>query len=115
MAISIYMLSLYVESLLLICYAVVLLMVNAAHALVVHAVYCYTRSMHTLGHMYLGKGQPSALRLALGCIEVASASFRCVSLTLRTVCNAVAGHVLLSVLVDMVLATARNITRTLYS
>ena len=67
-------------------------------------VYCYTRSMQCIGHMYIGNGLPHILRCVLGCIEVVSTLFRSVSLSLRIVCNTVAGHVLLGVLIDMILS-----------
>jgi F0F1-type ATP synthase membrane subunit a len=57
--------------------------------------------MHSLGHMYLGEGLHDILRALLGIIEYASTSFRALSLTLRVVCNSIAGHLLLSVLVEM--------------
>ncbi len=65
--------------------------------------------MQPAGHLYLGSGLHPALRTALGIIETVSSSFRCASLTLRTVCNAVAGHVLLAVLTDMTV-TASTLT-----
>ena len=61
----------------------------------------YTRGYYGLGHVYIGHGQPVALRVALGIIETLSGCFRSVSLSLRVVCNATAGHVLLAVLVEM--------------
>ena len=64
-------------------------------------VHQYHRCVHTLGHVFIGQGQPSGLRILLGCIETMSTSFRAVSLSLRVVCNATAGHVLLAVLVEM--------------
>ena len=60
--------------------------------------------MHTVGHVYIGQGQHVVLRGLLGCIETLSLSFRSVSLSLRVVCNATAGHVLLAVLVEMTVA-----------
>ena len=60
--------------------------------------------MYSAGHLYLGTGLHAALRIALSLIEMVSSSFRCASLTLRTVCNAVAGHVLLAVLMEMTLS-----------
>ena len=62
----------------------------------------YTRTMHGVGHLLIGMGQPVLLRLCLGCVEVLSTLFRSVSLSLRVVCNATAGHVLLAVLLEMV-------------
>ena len=61
----------------------------------------HMRSMYGVGHVYIGQGQHSLLRMTLGLVEILSGSFRSVSLSLRLVCNAVAGHVLLAVLVDM--------------
>ena len=61
--------------------------------------------MYSIGHVYIGTGQHPLLRLSLGIIEVASTLFRGVSLSLRVVCNATAGHVLLAVLVDMTTST----------
>ena len=63
--------------------------------------------MYGVGHVYIGEGQHSLLRVLLGCIEYLSISFRAVSLSLRVVCNATAGHVLLAVLIEMTLATLR--------
>ena len=61
----------------------------------------YHRGAHILGHMYIGGGQHPGLRASLGAIEITSTLFRAISLSLRVVCNGTAGHVLLSVLVDM--------------
>ena len=65
----------------------------------------YARRGQGLSHYYLGEGLLAVLRCCLGTIEAASGLFRSVSLSLRTACNAVAGHVLLAVLIDMTLAT----------
>ena len=67
-------------------------------------VHQYTRALYTLGHVYIGAGQHAVLRIALGLIETMSMSFRAVSLSLRIVCNATAGHVLLAVLIEMTVA-----------
>jgi F0F1-type ATP synthase membrane subunit a len=67
-----------------------------------HALAClYTRSLYGVAHVYIGYGQHVLLRIALGVIETLSGCFRSVSLSLRVVCNAAAGHVLLAVLVEM--------------
>ena len=60
--------------------------------------------MYAMGHVYIGEGQHAVLRGLLGCIETLSLTFRAVSLSLRVVCNATAGHVLLAVLVEMTVA-----------
>ncbi len=91
---------------LLVCYAVPVVLANTLHALAVQWSALYDRCLQPAGHLYLGRGLHPALRMALGIIETASSSFRCVSLTLRTVCNAVAGHVLLAVLIDMTIVSA---------
>jgi F0F1-type ATP synthase membrane subunit a len=93
--------------LLVVSYLLVILLVNAAHAFVALCMASYTRSASALAHMYLGYGLPAILRIVLGCIEMASTSFRSVSLTLRAACNAIAGHVLVGVLLEMtIVATA---------
>ena len=83
------------------CYLVVLLMANHSTSSCVLAWMVHLRCAAPLGHLYLGLGMHSALRTALGCIEAMSCAFRSMSLGLRTACNAIAGHVLLAVLVDM--------------
>ena len=87
--------------LLIVCYAIAVLSINAAVVLLNTCASVYTRACYALGHLYIGHGQHSLLRIALGVIETLSGSFRSVSLSLRIVCNAVAGHVLLAVLVEM--------------
>nr|QHQ98653.1 ATP synthase F0 subunit a [Diplonema japonicum] len=86
---------------LVVSYLLVILLINAAHAFVALCMASYTRSASALAHMYLGYGLPAILRIVLGCIEMASTSFRSVSLTLRAACNAIAGHVLVGVLLEM--------------
>ena len=57
-----------------------------------------TRSGYLLSHLYIGAGLTTPLRLVLAMIETLSTAFRTVSLSLRVLCNAVAGHTLLLVL-----------------
>ena len=57
--------------------------------------------MHSAGHMYIGSGLPSILRTVLAAIEGLSTAFRVVSLSLRVLCNSIAGHCLLLVLQDL--------------
>ena len=83
------------------CYSVAVLCISTAMVLMFTLMNIHTRSWYGLGHVYIGHGQHSVLRILLGIIEIMSGSFRSVSLSLRIVCNAVAGHVLLAVLVDM--------------
>ena len=90
---------------LVITYLTVVLATNIGIVLLHVVVSTYHRSMYSIGHVYIGTGQHPLLRLALGIIEVASTLFRAVSLSLRVVCNATAGHVLLAVLVDMTTST----------
>jgi F0F1-type ATP synthase membrane subunit a len=85
-------------------YLVVLLLLNHCTSTVVLMSMVVLRYAGPVGHLYLGTGMLPALRVALGCIEGLSSAFRSVSLSLRTSCNAIAGHVLLAVLVDMTLA-----------
>ena len=89
------------------CYLVVLLMTNHSTSSCVLAWMVHLRCAAPLGHLYLGLGMHSALRTALGCIEAMSCAFRSMSLGLRTACNAIAGHVLLAVLVDMTCSARR--------
>ena len=71
-------------------------------AVLLHSIlHQYHRGLYCIGHMYIGAGQHVVLRIALGCIETASSMFRAMSLSLRVVCNATAGHVLLAVLIEM--------------
>ena len=56
------------------------------------------RGGYTLAHLYLGVGLVAPLRAALCSIEYLSGLFRAVSLSLRILCNSVAGHSLLLVL-----------------
>ena len=98
------------------CYLVVLLLVNHSTSSCVLAWMIQQRSAYPLGHLYLGLGMHSALRTALGCIEAMSCAFRSMSLGLRTACNAIAGHVLLAVLVDMTCsATCWDVLADVYS
>ena len=90
--------------LLLVCYTLVVLGHNVAIVLMHVLVHQWSRSLYCLGHVYIGSGQHVVLRSLLGCIETSSLSFRAVSLSLRVVCNATAGHVLLAVLVEMTVA-----------
>ena len=90
----------------MITYLTVVLATNIGIVLLHVVVSTYHRSMYSIGHVYIGTGQHPLLRLALGIIEVASTLFRAVSLSLRVVCNATAGHVLLAVLVDMTTSTS---------
>nr|APQ44780.1 ATP synthase F0 subunit a [Diplonema papillatum] len=83
------------------CYLVVLLLTNHSTSSCVLLWMVHLRCVGPLGHLYLGLGMHSGLRTALGAIEALSCTFRSVSLGLRTACNAIAGHVLLAVLVDM--------------
>ena len=82
-----------------------LIAINMAHATCIHLYGCYARCGYPVGHLYLGDGMHGVLRCALGCVETLSSTFRAISLSLRTVCNGVAGHVLLAVLVDMLLSS----------
>lgn len=86
-------------------YVAVLLLVNVCTTTAVAIGMIYARRGQGLSHYYLGEGLLAILRCCLGTIEAASGLFRSVSLSLRTACNAVAGHVLLAVLIDMTLAT----------
>ena len=61
----------------------------------------YTRSLLVLSHLYMGGGLHPVLRGVLTGIETVSYLFRSISLTLRMVCNTVAGHVLLCILLSM--------------
>ena len=81
--------------------ALPVLVANVSVVLVHGIAHQYSRYLHLVGHMYIGPGQHVILRSILGSIETTSTLFRSVSLSLRTVCNATAGHVLLAVLVDM--------------
>ena len=90
-----------VASQLVVCYTTAVLGINASLVLWLALGALYTRGYYGLGHVYIGHGQPVALRVALGIIETLSGCFRSVSLSLRVVCNATAGHVLLAVLVEM--------------
>ena len=83
-----------------------MLCVNVAIVLLHVLVHQWTRSVYVLGHVYIGQGQHPGLRIALGVIETLSGGFRAMSLSLRIVCNATAGHVLLAVLVEMTLASS---------
>ena len=90
---------------LVVCYTVAVLCANLGLVLLHAVAHQYTRSLYGLGHVYIGQGQHAGLRISLGGIETLSGLFRAVSLSLRVVCNATAGHVLLAVLVEMTLAT----------
>ena len=90
----------------MVCYAECLVLANAYTALCPTAVAAYSRTGYCLSHWYLGEGMHSGMRSCLACIEILSAVFRTVSLSLRTACNASAGHILLAVLADMAIAAA---------
>ena len=75
-----------------------LLGVNIGYILVLSASSSQKRGGHALGHLYIGVGLPAALRVVLCGVEYLSGLFRAVSLTLRILCNTVAGHSLLLVL-----------------
>ena len=92
---------------LLACYAGAVLGANIALVLVPVCTCMYTRALYGMGHLLIGEGQHPILRLSLGSIETLSGAFRSVSLSLRIVCNAVAGHVLLAVLLEMTCAALR--------
>ena len=100
--------------LLIVCYAIAVLSINAAVVLLNSCASVYTRACYALGHLYIGHGQHSVLRIALGVIETLSGAFRSVSLSLRIVCNAVAGHVLLAVLVEMSVTAWHYVPWTVY-
>lgn len=102
---SLLMLSVLHETDLVASYVAVLLLVNVCTTTAVAIGMIYARRGQGLSHYYLGEGLLAILRCCLGTIEAASGLFRSVSLSLRTACNAVAGHVLLAVLIDMTLAT----------
>ena len=87
--------------LLVVCYTAAVLGMNVSLVLCIALGHIYTRSYYGVGHVYIGHGQPVMLRVSLGAIETLSGMFRSVSLSLRVVCNATAGHVLLAVLVEM--------------
>nr|QHQ98668.1 ATP synthase F0 subunit a [Rhynchopus humris] len=93
----------------IIAYPLVVLLWNGAHATIIHLTYTYRRSMHTVDHLYLGEGLHDALRILLAMIESVSILFRAVSLSLRVVCNSIAGHLLLSVLVEMTTSTVLTV------
>ena len=91
------------------CYAIVVLGMNVALVMSVVLVTTYARGLYGIGHLLIGEGQHAMLRVALGTIETLSGSFRSVSLSLRIVCNSVAGHVLLAVLVEMTHAVTSDL------
>ena len=92
----------------MVCHAIVVMITSVGLVLVHWSLHQYNRALHGIGHMYIGLGQHAALRVVLGAIELLSNSFRAVSLSLRLVCNAVAGHVLLAVLVEMSLVAVHS-------
>ena len=98
-----------VTLLLVVCYTTAVLGMNAALVLCVALGSMYTRGLYGLAHVYIGHGQPVPLRIALGVIETLSGTFRAVSLSLRVVCNATAGHVLLAVLVEMTIVACAHL------
>nr|QHQ98684.1 ATP synthase F0 subunit a [Artemidia motanka] len=59
---------------------------------------CGCRFFFFYGHLYVGRGLPHVLRIALCIIEHVSSWFRIVSLALRLHSNMVSGHVLLGVI-----------------
>nr|ATQ37482.1 ATP synthase F0 subunit a [Rhynchopus euleeides] len=83
------------------CYPIAILLWNATHALLVHVLYTVRRAAYTVSHLYLGSGLYAVLRSMLTYIEYVSTLFRSVSLSLRIVCNSIAGHILLAVLYNM--------------
>ena len=89
----------------LVAHGVALLCANVSHALCVLLATAYTRCLAAVAHLYLGEGLHPLLRVTLGLVECLSTLFRAVSLSLRTVCNGVAGHVLLAVLLEMTAGT----------
>ena len=93
-------------------YALPLLATNVCHAVAVLATMQWHRCCHGVGHLFLGRGLHTALRSVLGIIECLSTVFRSVSLTLRTVCNGAAGHVLLGVLLEMTLGVSHIYTHS---
>ena len=80
-----------------------LLTTNLSTATTLVLAMAWSRGGYAVGHLYLGMGLPSVLRVSLGMIETVSTLFRACSLSLRTLCNTVAGHVLLAVLAEMLL------------
>jgi F0F1-type ATP synthase membrane subunit a len=70
--------------------------------------------MYTTDHLYLGEGLHDVLRVLLAMIESVSILFRASSLSLRVVCNSIAGHLLLSVLVEMTTSTTWYLLHTMY-
>merc|ERR1711976_536840 len=90
---------------LVLCYTLSVLATNVGAVLLHSVLHQYHRSLYCIGHMYIGAGQHVVLRISLGCIEIASSMFRAVSLSLRVVCNATAGHVLLAVLIEMTVSS----------
>ena len=90
------------------CYTSTVLCVNVALVLLHSVAIQYDRSSYTVGHVYIGYGQHVVLRMCLGVIETLSTLFRSVSLSLRLVCNATAGHVLLAVLTEMTLSATHS-------
>ena len=84
----------------------VVLCTNGAVCSSTHAWYTSRRSMYTVDHLYLGTGLHDVLRILLACIESVSILFRAVSLSLRVVCNSIAGHLLVGVLLEMTTTSA---------
>ena len=85
----------------IICYPLTVLLWNGGVCSGTHLAYTSRRSMYTIDHLFLGEGLHSALRVLLALIESVSILFRAVSLSLRVVCNSIAGHLLLAVLLEM--------------
>ena len=89
-------------------YTVSIATANGAVGALIPACLLLIRRGVLLDHMYLGEGLPHMLRTMLSLLEVLSWSFRWASLSLRIACNSIAGHVLLSVLLDMLLPVVRH-------
>ena len=98
---------------LVISYITVVLSTNVGLVLLHVVAGTYHRSLWLISHLYIGNGQHTLLRVALGLIEITSSMFRAASLSLRVVCNATAGHVLLSVLLDMTTASGVHMIPTI--
>ncbi len=79
-----------------------LLLANVASVAGLAMVTATIRGGYLVGHLYIGEGLASPLRVALALIESLSLSFRAVSLSLRILCNSIAGHSLLLVLQSLV-------------
>ena len=87
-------------------YPLSVLSINSGVAGIMVALMCVHRRGGSMGHLNIGVGLHAGLRLSLSSLELVSSLFRPLSLSLRLVCNSVAGHILLGVLLDM-LASSR--------